>query len=452
MKGMAHTGLGRLARRSLPPTHLWRALATLVVLLAPAAAVSADHNLEGDSLPAPAGNLALADALALALQRNPALAACAHEVAAAEARADQAGLWRNPELDFRRDRLWPTGDEDTTDEPRTRIILSQVIELGRTPARRKAVGQAESKLTAWDCEAERLEVAAAVARAFAATLGAQEKLARLAETRDYVREVQRGIVIRVAGGEMPERRLHQMVRHVAAADIEVQRGEAELAAAREMLAATWGGRAARFGRLVGCLEELPSLPDTLAVRAAVDQSPTVARCESEIDHARAVGGLACAEAWPELRLDAGMRHEDNSGVRTYLLGFELPLPIFDRAQGERTAARHDLAAAAARHQAARSEVSAEAMAVYQELAAAHFTARTLREQVIPAATEELTALERGYAENVISVADLVDGARDLTRARLDYIDALVACHQALADLEGLTGQRLAPPAPPPERP
>ncbi len=407
------------------------------------ATASAGSDPPHDAVPEPTGDLSLGEALGLALQWSPTLVACAHEVEAAEARASQAGLWRNPEIDVRRDRLWPSGGEETTDEARTRIILSQVLELASTPDRRRAVGRAQSELAAWDCEAERLQVAAGVVRAYAVVLGAQEKLTRLEEVRDYVLEVQRGIVIRVTGGELPERRLKQMIRHAAGAEIEVRRGEAELAAARQALAATWGGHAARFGRLPGRLEELPGLPDTAAVRAAVEQSPAVARWQSEIARAEAAAALARAEAWPDLRLDAGTRRMDATGERTYLLGFELSLPIFDRAQGERRAARHDLTATWARQAAARAEVSVAAMAAYQELAASQFAARTLRERVIPAATDELAALERGYAENVFSVADLVDGARDLARAEIDYLDALVACHQALAELEGLTGQPLA---------
>jgi cobalt-zinc-cadmium efflux system outer membrane protein len=178
----------------------------------------------------------------------------------------------------------------------------------------------------------------------------------------------------------------------------------------------------------------------------VDRSPAVARWQTEIERARASAGLARAEAWPEVRLDAGMRHEDNTDITSYLLGFELPLPFFDRAQGDRSAAEHDLAAVTARQAAARAEVSVEAMTAYQDLAVAHFAARTLRERVIPAATDEFAALRQGFGENAVSVADLLDGARDLTRATLDYLDALIACHEALADLEGLTGQPLAGPA------
>lgn len=411
-------------------------------------APDAGHDARGDSPADPTGDLTLASALELALKRNPTLIACAHEVAAEEARALQSGLWRNPELDLRRDRLGSTEVDGSKDSPRTRIILSQVLELGGAPGRRRDVGHAESQIAAWDCEVERLQVAGSVVRAFAAVLGAQAKLDRLEEDRTYVEEVQRDVVARVACGEMPERRLAQMVRHCAAAEIALRRGEGDLAAARQELAATWGGNEARFEELAGRLEELPSLPDTAQVRAAVDHSPGVSRWSSEIERARAEAQLARAEAWPEVRLDAGMRHEDETDVSSYLLGLQLSLPLFDRAQGDRSAAGHDLAAATARQAAARAEVSVEAMTLYQNLVAAHFAACTLREKIIPAATEEFVALQRGYAENAVSVADLLDSARDVSRATLDCLDALTECYQALADLEGLTGEPLAAPATP----
>lgn len=406
--------------------------------------------LPGETGVDPRGKLTLSDALALALGRSPALAACAHEVAASDARAVQEGLWRNPEIDARRDRLWATteeidpdtGEPEDADLARTRVVLSQVIEPGREPSRRRAVAYAESELAAWDCESLRLQVAAEAIRAFAAALGAQEKLRWLREAREFVLETQRGVMERVASGEMAPRRLHQAERHAAAAEVELQQGESELAAARHRLAATWGACADPGGTLLGALEPLSALPDTALLRAAVERSPAVARWQSQIGLARAQARLAGAEAWPELRLDAGIRDEDETGARSYLLGVEVPLPLFDRAQGDRRAARHGLAAADAGQAAARAEAMAEAMTLYQELVAAEFAARQLRERVVPAAAAELAALQQGYAENAVGVGDLLDGARDLTRAHLDHIDALVACRQALADLEGLTGQPL----------
>ncbi|MBM3316572.1 MAG: TolC family protein [Candidatus Eisenbacteria bacterium] len=392
----------------------------------------------------PTGDLTLDDALALALRHSPALSACAHEVAAADARALQAGLWRNPEIGLRRDRLGSGGGTD--DDARSRIILSQRVETGRAPARRRALACIESELVAWDCEAERLSVAAETIQSFAATAGAQEKLFHLREARDFVREIQRGVGERAASGELPERRVHQMVRHASAAEIALRRAESDLAAARQRLAATWGGCRPRFGALLGGLDEPPAPPDSAALMEAVERSPAVARWRSGIARADARARLAAAEAWLPVQLEAGVRLRDDSSERTYLLGMELPLPLFDRGQGSRRSARHELAAAEAGQAAARAEAAVEASAAYQELAAARFEALALRNEVIPAAAAEFAALRQGFAEGVVSVADLLDAAGDLTRARIDYIDALVACRQALARIEELTGMPLSVPS------
>ncbi|WP_348240629.1 TolC family protein, partial [Salmonella enterica] len=48
--------------------------------------------------PAPAGELTLADAVGLALERNPDLVASRYELTASQARIVQAGLRPNPEL------------------------------------------------------------------------------------------------------------------------------------------------------------------------------------------------------------------------------------------------------------------------------------------------------------------------------------------------------------------
>jgi cobalt-zinc-cadmium efflux system outer membrane protein len=68
---------------------------------------------------------------------------------------------------------------------------------------------------------------------------------------------------------------------------------------------------------------------------------------------------------------------------------------------------------------------------------------TLREEVLPAARASLEAHRLGFERTAANVGDLLDARRDLARAEVQYTDALVDYHLALAALEGLVGQRLA---------
>jgi cobalt-zinc-cadmium efflux system outer membrane protein len=120
---------------------------------------------------------------------------------------------------------------------------------------------------------------------------------------------------------------------------------------------------------------------------------------------------------------------------------EIDIPLFDRKQGDVRSARFDMARARAGKQAAESATSQEVAELYYSLAASESERETLKAEVIPAAREMFEAHSLGLDNRANDIDDLFDARRDLLRAELQYIDALVDYHQTLAVLEGVAGQR-----------
>src|SRR5262245_55870264 len=87
----------RVARSSETLQSLIVGLALVVSWCGPETAAAAEQSVP--DFREPTGTISLRDALAAALLHNPELAAFSSEVRAREARALQAGLLPNPELD-----------------------------------------------------------------------------------------------------------------------------------------------------------------------------------------------------------------------------------------------------------------------------------------------------------------------------------------------------------------
>ncbi len=104
----------------------------------------------------PTGDIALRQALAYALIKNPELAAFAWEVRAGEARTLQASLFPNPELEVETEEFG--GDANGFDVAETTIQLSQLIELGGKRGARTKVAALERNLAGWNYESKRLDV------------------------------------------------------------------------------------------------------------------------------------------------------------------------------------------------------------------------------------------------------------------------------------------------------
>ncbi|MHC4682264.1 MAG: TolC family protein, partial [Planctomycetota bacterium] len=120
--------------------------------------------------------MTLPRALSLALMHNPVLKAFSWEVRASEARALQASLWPNPELDVEVEEVGGAGDRSGFDGAETTVQLSQFIELGDKRGKRTKVASLENDISQWDYEARRLDVFTSVVKAFTETLAAQERL------------------------------------------------------------------------------------------------------------------------------------------------------------------------------------------------------------------------------------------------------------------------------------
>jgi outer membrane protein TolC len=76
----------------------------------------------------------------------------------------------------------------------------------------------------------------------------------------------------------------------------------------------------------------------------------------------------------------------------------VPLPIFDRNQGARAAARSDLRRAEHEKRALQARLAAALEAAYQELAARFDEVTRLREEILPGAADAFEQVRQGYAQ------------------------------------------------------
>ena len=394
--------------------------------------------------PEPAGPLALIDALALALMRNPNLQAFSWETRAGEARTLQARKIPNPEVDIRLYRLGIPRDNRALDEARSRIILSQVFELGGKRSRRVELAETERYLAGWDYEAMRNDVATLVTDRFVAVLGAQRRVESWTRLTEFLDEMQAGVAALVESGTMRSLEVQQARRQAGLARIERRQAETDLAMARVHLSATWANTSPQFTVAVGELDVAPPIPDIATVMQMAQPGPSIARWDAELARRHAALALAKSSRVPDLTVGVGARWEDDFNERDTLVDFEIDLPIFDRKQGDIREARYGIARAEAERQAAEARSGALISQLYYTLEEAHARATTFADEIVPAARTSFEAHRVGFERRVDGLEDLLDAGRDLARYEAEYAEALVDYHQALAALEGLVGFSLVP--------
>ncbi|MEX0745777.1 MAG: TolC family protein [Phycisphaeraceae bacterium] len=394
-------------------------------------------------LPEPNERVSLRKTLALALMHHPDLAAAGWEVRAAEARTLQAGLLPNPELGVEVEDFAGSGDSAGFDAVETTVSLSQLIELGGDREARIAVARHGRDLSGWDYEARRVEILTETAKRYLAVLAAQRRAELAEQVEELVQQTADTIDRRVEAGEESSLERTRFRVQTATARLAREQTERELAAARQRLAAMWGDPEARFGELVGELPEAEALPDLAELVAALEQNPRLAMYASAIALRQAETDLAKARGVPDITVGAGVRHFNESDDVSFLVGASVPLPLFDRNQGEALASRFEAARALAQQEATRVRLHTQLVERHQELILAYEQTTALRDEVLPAAREAFEGVQAAFDQGEIGLLDLLDAQRTLTESQSQYADALSAYHQSLAAMEGLVGQPLA---------
>jgi outer membrane protein, heavy metal efflux system len=387
----------------------------------------------------PATDLTLPQALELALAHNPELAAAAAEVEVRAGNHRQAGLRPNPELALEVENFAGQEELRGTESAETTLQLSQLVELGGKRGRRLQLAGREEAMADGELAVQRLELISATRKAFVQLLAAQQGLALAEEQVRLAEGVFATVEARVSGGKVPA-----VERQRAEVDLAVARSGAvqaglALAEARQSLALQWGGDEPWTPKAVGTLDGFPTLPALATLTARLDQAPEAARWQQEAAASQARIALARASAVPDLTLSVGLRQFQQNDDTAMVAGLSLPLPLFDRNQGEIAAAGAALNQSRHRQQAALARSRAALANGHAALVAAQGQARILREQVLPAAQGAFEAAELGYQVGKFDYLSVLDAQRTLFEVRGQYLEALTAAQLALVELD-----RLAP--------
>ncbi len=430
--------MSMLGRRRGP--SLFRIALALTLLVVPARAEVAVAT-------PPDETVSLAEALALALVKDPTLAPYAFERRALDARALQEGRPHNPVLGTEVENFGRFGgDEGDAEATQTTVSLSQVFELGGKRDKRAAVARLDGRLADWDYERARLETATRTFKAFVAALLAQERLALGARLVELARESVAAVRRQLQAGAGSPVELTRAEATLAVAEATVLRRERESRAARSALAAGWGDTGAGIARLAGTLAPLPAARALEELTTALASAPDLARFGDTL--ARAQAGVALEEARrvPDVTVRVGARRFVSAESNGFVAELSVPLPFFDRNADAVVEAEERLGKARAEQQAAALGAEAALRAGYEAMAAAYDEAGVLAARVLPRAKATLAETRRGYGEGRLRHLEVLEAERSLAELESEHLETLARYHTAAADLERLTGTPVTVPA------
>lgn len=382
--------------------------------------------------------LTLRDALSLALQRNPELAAFGKERSAAEAAILQAGVLPNPVLAIVGDSLRNVRRAEAGDRT-TAIQIGQLIELGGKRAARIRSAEANRDLADWDYEAKRIEILSRVAQRFVDVLTAQRRQMLAEDALALARQFSDAVAKRVQAGKVSPVEETKARLAQGSAEIELEQAAREGISARRALGALWAVHDPRFEKAVGDLDEIIPLPSYEQLAGRVRDNPELARWTSEIERRRALVDGERAKAVPDVTITAGVTRFSQFDDRAYTLGISVPLLLFNRNRGGILEASRRLDKASDEQRAAESRVLAALAQAYQRLAAIDKEIATLRSILLPGAQSAFDAATKGYQLGKFGFLDVLDAQRTLFQVRTQHLRALADYQRGVSEIERLVG-------------
>lgn len=380
--------------------------------------------------------LTLQNALDLALEGNLELAVARREIEATEGQVLQGRSRPNPALVYTL--------EDLRTQTRSQSLqINLPVERGGKRAARIAIAERGRDIAIEEFNIRRFELCAAVAAAFFEALAAQERTSLAHASVDLAKRASDAVGKRVMAGKVSP--VEETKSRVAEAGVRVELAQAqsEQRSARIRLTSFLGALAPRFTLVVGRMDDLPSIPTLDNIQQRLSASPTLQRAQQEIERRRLIVALEQSKRTPDITLSVGVRHPNELQRSQVLFGIAVPLPVFDRNQGNLLEALRREDKARDELKALNARINSEVMQARERLESIRGEVDVLLREVLPGAKSAYDAATIGFENGKFSFLEVLDAQRTYFAAKSQTLKVQAEAHRAAADIDRVLGEALA---------
>jgi cobalt-zinc-cadmium efflux system outer membrane protein len=399
---------------------------------------------------APPVTLTIDDAVRQALDRNLTLVAERYSVTVAQARIAAAQLRPNPVLTV--NTMLP--DSTVYQEnisPREAVVRGDLIfEGGGKRDRRIEVAEAAKSVVDVQLLNTMRTVVLDVQSAFVDVVLAEENAALARESRNALDALVRVNTERVRTGDLSQVELTRSRLAALRFQNDVRQQEARLAVARHRLGNLLGRRDGAGIQVAGDLRHDRNPLDLEAItRLATERRPDLQALRREQARSAADVRLQIAQGKIDYTVSGEFHRQQqatpanqNTG-NLYGLSLSVPLPVFNRNQGEIARARQEEQQSEVRVRALEAQISTEVQSAFETYTAAHDVVTTIESQMLDQARDVRTTTEYSYQRGEASFIELLDAVRAFNDTMQSYNGARAEYARSLYAIESISGAPLA---------
>lgn len=381
-----------------------------------------------NSSPSLQGPVTREDAIRQAVSYSPLLQSHRAEFRALQAETKQAGLRPNPELGLEIENFAGSGGSRGFEGAEITAAISQRLEIAGKRVKRTLVASLKAETARANIASSERDIEMAADNAFTTLL----------ETQSITELSERNL----ARAEENLSTWESLLEVGISSRIDVDKAKLAVSEARELLtearlaesnaavklSQTWGGGEANLIP-EGSLNSYQAavLPQ---VDEAISQHPSMRAASLRLAHAQAIYDLAKAKRFSDIEVGGGIRELRDANETAAVVGVSIPLPLFNRNQGNIEAAKERLDRARAEGRSTESSLRSSYTMLIADLRTAQARVAEFSSQTITAARQALDDTNLAYSAGKASLLEVLDARETLfevergqVRAQADLLRA-----------------------------
>ncbi|MDZ7622892.1 MAG: TolC family protein [Ignavibacteriaceae bacterium] len=387
-------------------------------------------------------NLTLSEAVDTALSNNPNLKVFKYEISSLEGIKIQAGLIPNPEVELEAENFLGGKELNGFQGSEYTLWASQLFELGGKRSSRVNLAASQINSAKGEYELLKLDLMAGVKSAFIKLyeiqnrINLQEKFIKLNE------EILNTISQRVEAGRTSPAEESKVKVTLINSRIELQRLQRNYESANTTLNSLLGTTGKNFIPSTTLFDQLLTPPDKEEVIGNLTDIPSIKNLNNEISFRKVLLELEKSQAIPDLSASLGVRYLNELKTNAFVAGLSIPLPFFNRNQGNIQSAEVKIHQMDEIVNARKLEVISFLNKSFNNLLSAYNNAVQLRENIFPESEKAYEITRDGYLQGRFAFIDLLDAQRTLFETQTQFLLEISDYYNSLIEIENLTGKKI----------
>ncbi len=384
--------------------------------------------------------ITLDEAVKTALNNNPNLTVYEYEIKSLEKKKIQAGLIPNPNADFEAENFIGGKALSGLQVGEFTLSASQVFELGGKRSSRINFTESEVTTAKGEFELRKLELIANIKQIFLKLRRISKRIELQKQFIKLNEEILSTISTRVEAGRTSPAEKSKVKVALINSRIELDKLQTKSLSASLTLSFLLGTTAKNYDAMIDLYENIIPPPDRKDLTDSLQQIPLINQIEYERDVREAKLEFEKSQAVPDLTVSGGIRYINELKTNSFVAGISIPLPIFNRNEGNIQSAEVLLNQIDEIKNARVLSVISNINSTYNNLKSSFNNSKRLKEEIIPESENAYEIIRLGYLNGRFAFIDLLDAQRTLFDTEAQYLLELADYYKLLIELESITGK------------